>query len=422
MSRHRAFARAVIGSLVLAGLLAAPAVAQDTIAPVLGPPAAQPLTHPPVDPGGDGSGVRLSTDLGDIVIGLYTSSAPVASENFRNLVAAGFYDGVDFHRVVPGFLIQGGDPGDTGSGGPGYAIPDEPVVGRYVRGTVAMARTEEPDSGGSQFFIVLEDDAESRFESDRTYAIFGHVVEGMDVVDAIAATPNSGGPDNLALEPVVIRAATLERVELPEPDEAEPVPTDEGDDEPIEELAPTPEPPMPLGEDRAFQRRALRACQRARSRDLYGTRNRRIARSAADGMDGAHLVLVEFRDLGGSRRREPRLVQDDVYDLAEYVPRPPFVVDTATDVDVVVCFALRATRRESWQNTTTGALHTIDATDVILWAVDPSNGRRIGRPWLHRPPKPGSGRNWIMFGEGGPGIRPPPVADIVSDIEKLLGR
>lgn len=221
---YRRLLTLVLGMLLLPSLLAAPVAAQEDPVRPLAPPDAEPLVDPPDAPSGDGTGVRLSTELGDIVIGLFTESSPVASENFTNLVAAGFYDGVVFHRLVPGFVIQGGDPEGTGRGGPGYTIRDEPVVGRYGRGIVAMARTPAPDSQGSQFFIVLDDEAELALESARTYAIFGRVVEGMDVVDTIAATPNSGPPENSALEPVRITSASLEQVQLPpEPDWA---PTD----------------------------------------------------------------------------------------------------------------------------------------------------------------------------------------------------
>ena len=95
---------------------------------------------------------------------------------------------------MPDFVIQGGDPEGTGRGGPGYTIPDETVVGQYGRGVVAMARTPQPDSQGSQFFIVLDDGARPALEQYRTYVIFGEVVSGMDVVDQIAAMPNSGPP------------------------------------------------------------------------------------------------------------------------------------------------------------------------------------------------------------------------------------
>lgn len=193
--------------------LGVPAIAQS---PSFAPPQATPMAEPPDVPAGDGTGVRLKTDKGDIVIALFNESSPVAAENFLNLVEAGFYDDLTFHRLVPGFVIQGGDPNGDGTGGPGYTIKDEPVVGRYHRGTVAMARTQAPDSQGSQFFIVLDDGAEGALAQYNTYAIFGEVVEGMDVVDAIAATPNSGEPNNAALEPVHILSATVEQVTVPE--------------------------------------------------------------------------------------------------------------------------------------------------------------------------------------------------------------
>ena len=123
------------------------------------------------------------------------------------------YD-IVFHRLLPGFVIQGGDPLGTGGGGPGYTIKDDPLNGTYHRGTVAMARTAQPDSQGSQFFIVLSDDANASL-SDKSlapypYAIMGEVMSGMDVVDAIAAMPNSGDSNgNQALDPVVMTSVTV---------------------------------------------------------------------------------------------------------------------------------------------------------------------------------------------------------------------
>jgi cyclophilin family peptidyl-prolyl cis-trans isomerase len=221
---------AIVLGLTLSGAL--PAAAQDAEPRPPGPPSATPLVDPPATPAGDGTGVRLVTDLGDIVIGLFTETAPVASENFRNLVEAGYYDGLTFHRLVPDFVIQGGDPSGDGTGGPGYTIRDEPVVGRYGRGIVAMARTPAPDSQGSQFFVVLDDGAEPALEHFRTYTIFGRVVEGMDVVDAIAAGANSGDPDNRALEPVRITRAAVETVALPPEPEGPPPSTGEAGGDP----------------------------------------------------------------------------------------------------------------------------------------------------------------------------------------------
>ena len=214
--------------LVIGALAIQPVAAQDASSPPLGPPAATPIADPPTEPSGDGTGVRLHTELGDIVIGLFTESSPVAAENFLNLASAGFYDGTVFHRIVPGFVIQGGDPTGTGSGDAGYSIVDEPVVGAYGRGIVAMARTQAPNSQGSQFFIVLDDEAEGALDAARTYAIFGRVVEGMDVVDAIAAGPSSGPPDDQALEPVAIESTAIEQVVLPpEPSAAPPTAAEE---------------------------------------------------------------------------------------------------------------------------------------------------------------------------------------------------
>jgi peptidylprolyl isomerase len=132
--------------------------------------------------------VVLHTTMGDITIRLY-DGMPVTAGNFEKLVRSGFYDGTLFHRVIDGFMIQGGDPTGTGSGGPGYTIPDEFVKGHSnVRGTVAMANTGRPNTGGSQFFINLVDNTYLDWDDPRTpsaHPVFGEVVGGMDVVDRI---------------------------------------------------------------------------------------------------------------------------------------------------------------------------------------------------------------------------------------------
>ena len=125
-----------------------------------------------------------------IKIELDPKSAPISCENFEKLVREGFYDGLTFHRIIRGFMIQGGCPLGTGTGGPGYTIKgefsangvDNPI--RHERGVISMARSADPDSAGSQFFIVHEDAP----HLDGQYAAFGRVVEGMDVVDEIAST------------------------------------------------------------------------------------------------------------------------------------------------------------------------------------------------------------------------------------------
>lgn len=122
---------------------------------------------------------------------LYPETAPNTVRNFVALVQEGFYDGLIFHRVIPGFMIQGGDPDGTGMGGPGYSIKGEFSANgienplRHTRGVLSMARSMSPDSAGSQFFVMTEDAS----HLDGEYAAFGQVTEGMEVCDAIVNTP-----------------------------------------------------------------------------------------------------------------------------------------------------------------------------------------------------------------------------------------
>lgn len=125
-----------------------------------------------------GKKVHLVTSKGDIIFTL-ADTAPIASSNFIYLVSKGFYNGLTFHRREEGFVIQGGDPSGDGTGDPGYKFPDEPFVGQYTKGTVAMANSG-PDTNGSQFFIMLADTP-----LPKNYTIFGKVVEGQDVVDSL---------------------------------------------------------------------------------------------------------------------------------------------------------------------------------------------------------------------------------------------
>ena len=126
----------------------------------------------------------LHTNHGDIEIQFDAAGSPQTVNNFVFLARDGFYDGVIFHRVISGFMVQGGDPTGTGRGGPGYKLRDElEGPGTYSRGTVAMANSG-PNTNGSQFFIMHND-----YGLPHSYSIFGKVTEGMDVVDAIAATP-----------------------------------------------------------------------------------------------------------------------------------------------------------------------------------------------------------------------------------------
>ena len=158
--------------------------------------------------------MTITTEQGNFVIKVTADLSPIATGNFVALAECGWYDNVVFHRLVPGFVIQGGDgqygraPNVdaqlVGTGGPPYSIQDEPVTTAYHRGTVAMARSSQPNSVGSQFFVVLDDAAAQSLGDPQynNYQIIGEVTSGMEAVDAIAAMPNSGQPANQALQPV----------------------------------------------------------------------------------------------------------------------------------------------------------------------------------------------------------------------------
>lgn len=134
---------------------------------------------------------KIETKFGDIAIEFFTDMAPKTVENFVKLAKGGFYDGLLFHRIVPGFVIQGGDPNTRnaakrnswGTGGPGWTIKAEFNKNKHSRGALSMARAQDPNSAGSQFFIVLKD---SNF-LDGQYTLFGRVSAGMEAVDKIAA-------------------------------------------------------------------------------------------------------------------------------------------------------------------------------------------------------------------------------------------
>lgn len=173
-------------------------------------PAGCPAAAPAALSAGQSRSVTIETRKGPIVISVKADLSPLAGGNFIALAECGYYDGVIFHRLVPGFVIQGGDRAGTGAGRElGYTINDEPVTTAYKRGTVAMARTSAPNSQGSQFFIVLAD--ANSLGVTNTYSIFGTVTSGMNAVDAIAAMPNSGSPSNSALDPVAMDKVTVAR-------------------------------------------------------------------------------------------------------------------------------------------------------------------------------------------------------------------
>ena len=157
--------------------------------------------------------VIIATEIGDIEADLFTDGAPKTAQNFVDLANKGFYDDVIFHRVIPGFVIQGGDgehgkkaslnPSRVGTGGPGYKFADEPITGDYHRGTLAMANSG-PNTNGSQFFICHQDLVG---KLPKNYTIFGQVTKGLDVVDAIANAPRNGR--DLPDAPVAMTSVTV---------------------------------------------------------------------------------------------------------------------------------------------------------------------------------------------------------------------
>lgn len=158
----------------------------------------------------------LQTGAGDIEIRLFADKTPVTVNNFVFLARDGFYNNTIFHRVIKGFMIQGGDPTGTGTGGPGYRFEDEPFSGEYRRGTVAMANAG-PDTNGSQFFIMHEDAA-----LPPNYVIFGEVISGMEAVDAIATAEVDTAPSGESSkprEPITVKTITITEEEAAEDEE-----------------------------------------------------------------------------------------------------------------------------------------------------------------------------------------------------------
>lgn len=157
--------------------------------------------------------VRLHTNLGDIVVEFFEDKAPKHVASFKKLAQDGFYDGTRFHRVIPGFMIQGGDPNSRsgprhthGTGNPGYKIPAEFNDVKHTRGILSAARSSDPNSAGSQFFLMVAD-----YPSlDGQYSVFGRVAEGMDVVDKIVALKRDPRDNPLEENPAIIEKATVE--------------------------------------------------------------------------------------------------------------------------------------------------------------------------------------------------------------------
>ena len=156
-----------------------------------------------IDPASSYTAV-LNTSAGSITAELLPAEAPNTVNNFVFLARQGFYDNVIFHRTIPGFMIQGGDPSGTGAGGPGYTFADEPVQRPYTRGVLAMANAG-PNTNGSQFFIMHAD-----YPLPPNYTIFGQAVAGLETVDAIANAPTQpGGEGSTPVNPVVIQSVEI---------------------------------------------------------------------------------------------------------------------------------------------------------------------------------------------------------------------
>ena len=211
MSRRIAFGQVSIHVLFICLAVGAAGCSQP-------PPASEPVTNPKVPAGAKSSGGRqavIDTDKGAIEIQFLEADAPKAVENFRLLAEHGYYDGLTFHRIVRGFMIQGGDPAGNGSGGqsawgPPFAdeINQDSAVyrGGYRRGLVAMAN-RGPNTNGSQFFIMHQD-----YSLPPNYVVFAYVTKGLDVVDALAGVPTTMGGDggqSQPLSPPVIKKVTV---------------------------------------------------------------------------------------------------------------------------------------------------------------------------------------------------------------------
>lgn len=159
---------------------------------------------------------------GKMIAELYPEVAPNTVNNFISLIKKGFFDGLIFHRVIPGFMIQGGDPQGSGMGGPGYEIPGEFTSNgfqndlKHDRGVLSMARASNPDSAGSQFFIMVDPAP----HLDGQYAAFGKVIEGMEVADAIVSTPTGWGDKPKTPQRMKTVTVDTQGQDYPEPNKA----------------------------------------------------------------------------------------------------------------------------------------------------------------------------------------------------------
>lgn len=151
---------------------------------------------------------EMVTNKGTITIDLFPKEAPITVNNFVFLAKEGFYDNTQYHRIVKGFMIQGGDPKGDGTGGPGYTFPDEKITRDYKRGIIAMAN-RGPNTNGSQFFIMHQD-----YDLPKSYVIFGQASDGVEVVDTIAQIPTEAGAGGEASKPT--ETITIEKITITE--------------------------------------------------------------------------------------------------------------------------------------------------------------------------------------------------------------
>ena len=196
---------AVVTGLLISGCGGGTTVAPDATATASLPPApiGTPLAIPIVDVSKEYT-ATIETEKGDLILELFVSDAPITVSNFVYLARQGFYDDTTFHRVIPGYVAQGGDPTGAGNGGPGYFIPDEISDRTHVQGALSMANHGLPDTAGSQFFITYE----AQPQLDGKYSVFGQLVNGVEVLEQL--TPGDVLQDPGFVGDMVIRITVEE--------------------------------------------------------------------------------------------------------------------------------------------------------------------------------------------------------------------
>lgn len=222
---------AIVASAIMIGLLVywqnshnqSPSLIENSDEAINGPftPEEQRVNNP--NPNNNMNPVAIiKTNKGEVQLELFADQMPITTDNFIKLSESGFYNDTKFHRVIDGFMIQGGDPNSKGAdesiygtGGPGYTIQDEFVSGDLLtntRGTISMANTGQPNSGGSQFFINLVDNTGLDFDKEplsSRHPVFGRVIKGMDIVDSIGKVETKGG--DIPVDPVIIESVTIQK-------------------------------------------------------------------------------------------------------------------------------------------------------------------------------------------------------------------